>query len=646
VTLRSRRAFIGIAGTAVAGAAAFGDLYAQRRAAHSEASTEILDGVGDPRFRELAPFKDPLRIPAILEPSADRMNDVDMVNATIRLHSQLPPTHMWTYAGHFPGPTITVAKGVRYRIAWNNRLTGTSPVKAVWVDPEGPFPGRLPYNVPGSNSGRSRPEVDALTAWTTVHLHGGQQSGIYDGATDCGVATGETQLAEYLHDFSAHLFYHDHAMAVTALNVSSGLVGNVVIADDQANLGLPQGRYEIPLMISDVNFETDTFGRLTGQLLVKRVLLGQDAYRNSQTTPRSIPFFGPFTMVNGVVWPHLDVEARSYRFRFVNASAARAYRLVVVDAETGMPVRGAMTLVGTDLGLLGEPRPIDEALSLSTAERADIVIDFAAHPGRRLNLINTVAGQPVGSVAPLALIAHPEIMQFRVEDTGRPSTRTAMPARLASDFHRLVAADVPQATVERVVVTGYDRSGLMPQLWEMKEVVAAPATGGTTVQLIDGTKSRTFRRVATTFEDTTTFFATADTWEKWTFINLVPPGSPPIDHPMHIHLMSFQIIDRRSVDVTAVNVSADRATIPITVGQPLAILPEESGWKDTVTVHANTLVTVAGRIAGKTGKVVYHCHFLDHEDEGMMRPLVVMPAAIRTIHSMLMNMMDDDASTM
>lgn len=96
-------------------------------------------------------------------------------------------------------------------------------------------------------------------------------------------------------------------------------------------------------------------------------------------------------MVNGVVWPHLDVEARSYRFRFVNASAARAYRPVVVDAETGTPVRGAMTLIGTDLGLLGEPTPIDEALALSTAERADVVIDFAAYPGRRLNLVNTVA---------------------------------------------------------------------------------------------------------------------------------------------------------------------------------------------------------------------------------------------------------------
>src|SRR4029078_5582180 len=90
------------------------------------------------------------------------------------------------------------------------------------------------------------------------------------------------------------------------------------------------------------------------------------------TIPRSLPFFGPFTMVNGVVWPHLEVEARRYPFRLLNTSPNRAYRLAVIDGRTGAPVRGAMTLIGTDLGLLDKPHPVPQALALSDARRGDV----------------------------------------------------------------------------------------------------------------------------------------------------------------------------------------------------------------------------------------------------------------------------------
>ncbi|WP_351232419.1 multicopper oxidase domain-containing protein [Streptomyces sp. NPDC002133] len=124
---------------------------------------------------------------------------------------------MWTYRGHFPGPTIEVRSGQRVRVAWNNKLKGAIPVKAVWVRSEGPGPGLLPYNRPGSQGGSPRPEEDRLTAWTTVHVHGGHQNAINDGAADYAVARGHAQLAEYVNDQAAtHLFYRDHAMAVTS----------------------------------------------------------------------------------------------------------------------------------------------------------------------------------------------------------------------------------------------------------------------------------------------------------------------------------------------------------------------------------------------------------------------------------------------
>jgi spore coat protein A len=128
-----------------------------------------LPGVSEPTHATLTPFRDPLRIPPTLRPGANGVTEIDLVEARLRLHSQMPPTRLWTYRGHFPGPTIEARSGHKFRVAWNNELSGTMPVKAVWVHPEGPGPGLLPYNRPGSAGSFARPEIDSLTAWTSVH---------------------------------------------------------------------------------------------------------------------------------------------------------------------------------------------------------------------------------------------------------------------------------------------------------------------------------------------------------------------------------------------------------------------------------------------------------------------------------------------
>ena len=635
-----RRAFIIGAGATVAGAVAVGAVGLVTAPHPGASATATLDGVNTPQFAELTPFKDPLRTPVTLRPSPDGITEVAMVDAAIRLHSQLPPTRMWTYNGHFPGPTVETRKGQPVRIAWTNKLTGTCPVKAVWMPGDGPGPGRLPYNMAGSAGAFPRPEIASLTAWTTVHLHGGHQNAIHDGATEYGVTPGNSQLCEYPNDVATHLFYHDHAMSVTALNVISGLVGNYFVRDDdERRLDLPTGRYETPLTITDANFDTDSHGNLTGQLLAKRVLAANVSSPAPGSIPRSLPFYGPFTMVNGVVWPHLDVEAARYRFRLVNASPTRSYRLVVIDERTRQPMRGVMTLVGTDMGLLGEPHVIDEALSLAPAERADIVIDFAGYPGQQLTVVNTQAGSAPGRPVLDANIPHPEVIQFRVAQQS-PRAKP-LPPVLSRSFRRLSSADVPLHAIERFVLTGYDKTGAMPQLWEMQDLGTDDPGDGPIVQVALPGGIRNLRCVATKFEDTTTYFAKPESWEKWTFINVAGVHTS-ISHPMHIHLMSFQIIDRRSVDPSGLDFRAVATRKPITVGDALPILPQESGWKDTVNVQPNSMVTIAGQFASATGKVVYHCHSLDHEDEGMMRPIVVMPTPINEIHMLLMAMMNRD----
>ncbi|MER6437556.1 multicopper oxidase domain-containing protein [Streptomyces sp. NPDC001185] len=637
----TRRSLLGMAGftTAAVAVGGAGLLKGNNSTNEKPVAADILEGAGEPTSTHLTPFKDPLRIPPTLRLRGDDITEIDLVSARVRLHSQMPSTRLWTYAGHFPGPTLEARGGQKARVAWNNKLTGTTPVKAVWVHPEGPGPGLLPYNRPGSEGGFARPEVDALTAWTTVHVHGGHQNALSDGAAEYGVTAGDGQLAEYANDQeAAHLFYHDHAMSVTSLNVAAGLIGNYMVRDkEEARLDLPRGDHEIPLTLQDVNFETDAKGRLTGQILVKRIIGGPDAPMPGAIPP-ALATLNPFTMVNGVVWPYLDVEARAYRLRLVNVSGARVYRLAVVDEETGKLVRGAMKLVGTDLGLLGRPQTIAETLSLSPAERADVVIDFAAFAGRRLKLVNTIEGQAVGAALPDFMIPFPEVMQFRVENRRRAAY--SVPTTLSPTFRKITAADVPHGATERFVVLSFDRTGAMPQLWEMREVAAdtAPGSGIVKIDMPGGT--RTLRRTGTMFEDTTTFFAASGTWEKWHFVSVAPAGVP-IYHPMHIHLMNFQVVDRRTVDGSGMDFAAGRTTKPITLGAAVPVAPEESGWKDTITVNANTLVTVAGRLARQTGKVMYHCHILDHEDEGMMRPFVIMPPAVHGIHDMLMGMNGD-----
>jgi FtsP/CotA-like multicopper oxidase with cupredoxin domain len=247
VTRTSRRAFFGLTGAAVAGTAIAG-VQLVRESSASTASLDLatggsapLGGPSTPAYKTLEPFRDPLRIPPVLRPSGDGVTQIRLVGAEIRLHSQLPATPMWTYEGHYPGPTIEVQQNYKIRIAWQNQLQGTTPVRAVYAPPAGPFPGLLNANKPGRDGQPLRPEIAALTPWITTHLHGGHQHAFADGMADCGVIPGNAQLAEYGNDGSpAHLFYHDHAMPITAINFMSGLMGHYIIKDPRADrLGLP-----------------------------------------------------------------------------------------------------------------------------------------------------------------------------------------------------------------------------------------------------------------------------------------------------------------------------------------------------------------------------------------------------------------------
>src|SRR5258708_4651144 len=391
-------------------------------------------------------FKDCLRVPPILHPpQADDQRyrlRLNMRSAAVQLHSELPPREVWTYEGSLPGPTIEVSRGQHVQVEWINAIPEDQPYPITAVTaPDGS------QNEPG-RSGRPRNQtVATLPAWTVVHVHGGRTAAVSDGWTENAALAGQCNTSDYTNDQQATLlWYHDHAMGITRFNVYAGLAGLYMIRDaEEEALHLPAGPYEIPLLFQDRNLDTALDGSLTGRLLHK-------------IEDSTMEFFGPFTLVNGTIWPHLPVEARQYRLRLLNGSNARIYRLVLLD-ESATPAPDKINQIGTDGGLLGQPGDIPhEGLILSPAERADLIVDFRALRGQRLTLVNTAgapfdnspATQPPGMPDPANRLPHPAVMEFRV--SSQPvDDPFVLPTTLSPSYRRLEHERLPPDHQHRVV---------------------------------------------------------------------------------------------------------------------------------------------------------------------------------------------------
>jgi spore coat protein A len=254
-----------------------------------------------------------------------------------------------------------------------------------------------------------------------------------DGWTENIAAPGQPVLDLYPNDQRATmLWYHDHVMGVTRFNVYAGLAGLWIVRDErERELELPEAPpYELPLLLTDRNFDTYEDGTLSGDLLHK-------------TDPDVMECFSPFTAVNGTVWPHLDVEPTTYRFRLLNGSNARTYRLVLT--RNGEPDHGRIVQIGTEGGLLQGPVSIPhQGLVLASAERADLLVDFSdLAAGTELTLWNTATAPFDGSgIDPTSagradldgLLPYPEVLRIRVGEGARSAWR--VPQVLATDFRR------------------------------------------------------------------------------------------------------------------------------------------------------------------------------------------------------------------
>ncbi|MCF0077236.1 multicopper oxidase domain-containing protein [Streptomyces lomondensis] len=600
-------------------------------------------GIEEPQERaqapapaELTPYVAPLPVPPVLRPASGdvlRETEIALRPAWVRLHPQLPPTLMWGYDGQVPGPTIEVRRGQRVRIAWTNRIPKDSEYPVTSVEVKLRRDGRPQSSTePGRDGFEPNKDVAALPAWSVTHLHGAQTGGGNDGWADNAVAFGDAQLSEYPNDHAAvQWWYHDHAMNITRWNVMAGLYGTYLVRDDEEDaLRLPSGEREIPLLLADRNLDTDEDGRLNGRLLHKTVIVQE---KNPETgKPVSLPFTGPYTTVNGRIWPYAGVDAGWYRFRLVNASNARIYDLVLVDEENN-PVPGVLHQIGSDGGLLPRPVPVDfdaalPALTAAPAERFDLLADFRGLAGRTLRLVNKGRNQPPGVPDPQGDVPYPAVMEFRIGESCEPDT-FELPTVLSGSFRRLTHAIEHGHRLVVLTPPATKGAGGHPEMWEMAEVehpgdIQVPTDGIIQIQGPDG-KTRTYRRTARTFNDALGYTLAEGSHEQWSFLNLAP-----IVHPMHIHLADFQLLGRDAYDVSGFDpaVGGTRTPIRYDAGTAIPLAPNELGWKDVFRVPGNQTLRVMGKFDGAHGRFMYHCHLLEHEDMGMMRPFVVMPAQV------------------
>ena len=641
----------------------------------------------------LTPYVGDLPIPAKIRPDRWGRLKLYMLPANVQLHPELPAsTKAWTY--HYSpdpsgikvplGPTIEVREGQKLRVDFTNALfDGESPAQhpvvavhdlPVYVRYAGTEEFHAPENLPGFTCGKHDHTVPDLPPWTVVHLHGGRTDANSDGWPENAIYPGQTQHDVYTNNQpGTMLWYHDHGMGITRLNVYAGLAGLYFIrAPQEEALGLPcRSPYEIPLVIQDraLTCEGDHGGEVPPhQLLHKTGTAGGDPIpvtEGSDVTVDQAPmeFFGPLTMVNGCIWPRHAIRASVYRLRILNGSNARTYRLRFTDAE-GTLLTVPMQMLGSDGGLLARPvdlnvpeRPFSGSITLAPAERVDVLVDFSGFANRSVELRN-FAGSPFGGADaslddPLSeFLPYPQVMRFDVgasrnryqflpEDTELlPSARPWELAEVMSSNH---------AKVQRLMALVEDDNGVL-QLMEctlQKDADGHPVVWAEGDPLPQNTLalrqpgqdiSFLYCLLPGMFNDPVRYLARDGDVEIWKVINL--SGDT---HPVHVHLIQFKLLARDRYSEPEHDTGDGYETHFDTSVDVVALDEADRGWKDTIRVDPMELVTLAipfrdyaanevgvddGRPIGVTGRYVYHCHILEHEDHEMMRPYVVMPPAV------------------
>ncbi len=456
---------------------------------------------------KLVKYLEPLPLPGagivVATPSAPNTFSFTQRQISRQLHPQLPPTPLWAYddgsglggqAGSF-GMAVVAQSGTPLTVNYTHNLPATYPS---WI----PVDTRL---TPMGN------DVRLMT-----HLHGGFVAATSDGnpaITPDGFGPGETQTVLYTnqppHMPASLLWFHDHGMGTTRLNVFAGLAAAYIVRDEfdtghEPNpIGIPGGAYEIPLVVQDRQFNVDGTFRYPVSDIEGVTWIGE--------------YFGDVMLVNGKVWPYLNVEPRMYRLRILNGCNAR-----ILNLDIGGPT---FWQIGAEGGLFDVPVQVKEMVLPVTT---------------RFITLNEI---------------DPEEITWYLNLNG-------------------LHFDEPATETPRV-----------------------------------------------------------GTVEDWVYVNLTGDT-----HPMHMHLVTFQVVGRTPFAAEAYEaayggpngVPGGIDPTPFATGPMLPPAPEERGFKDTVKANPGYFTTIRAKFELPDGVIapqtyVHHCHIVEHEDNDMMRPFTVMP---------------------
>lgn len=619
-------------------------------------------------------------------------------------------------AGTYIGPVIVTTRGQPTQIRFVNNLGDTAGTHIIawvnatdqtlhWADPlnDGAnmcaHMGGMPM---GDCAAHYQGPIPAVP-----HLHGGEVPAVLDGGPDAWFTSDGSHHghAYYTHPGvpvapneavyrypngpeAAPLWFHDHVLGATRLNVYAGLAGAYLIINPELALppglhpvGLQQGAggpldFTIPLVIQDRMFDVN------GQLFFPNLGINPEH-------PYWIPeFVGDTIVVNGKAWPYLNVGPRRYRFLFINGSNARTYEMFLVNPATKM-MGPPIWQIETDGGYLDAPVRIDPnaavlpRLVLMPGERAGVIIDFAGLAGQTLILRN-VGRTPFPKGAPPNGSTLGQILQIRVNQPFVGPDLSYDPASLIPLRPPMIRLVNPAVGALAAGVTANKTRQLT-----LNEVMGA---GGPLEVLVNNTKWSGERPdgtippgfTAVSVGGVTEYYSELPdegTTEVWEIVNLTADA-----HPIHTHLTQFQLINRQKFNTNKYNGAYAAAFPGSTMIDPMTGLPyppgvyipafgppmdyntgnpralggnpditpflqgplmppaaNEAGWKDTVIMYPGQVTRIAVRYAPYDKPIndpnlyynfdpnvmghgyVWHCHIIDHEDNEMMRPYAVNP---------------------
>ena len=437
----------------------------------------------------------PLRFP----PPFTNGGTMTLAQSNIQVFPSLAMTQVVAINGSYPGPTVRLLRGAALTVHFQNNLSEPA----------------------------------------TIHWHGLAAPELMDGHPKDSVAPGGSYTYTYqVTQRAGTYFYHSHADMLTGKHVYKGFAGFFIVDDPAENtFGLPNGNYDIPLLIQDrrtVDIPQFTYNPGMPELM--------DGY------------LGDTPLVNGTPDPYFNVDKTTYRFRILNGSNARVYKIAIVD---GGNIEKSFTVIGTDGGLKDYPAAGVTSFMLSPAERVEIVFDFSSFSiGQSL----TLKSQPFGL---LTGTYHQGIDMnlLRFDITGNGNSGGSVPAA----FNPITYYTLAEVTAP-------------PRPFTLS--VAAGSMNIHKINLLSFDINR--------IDWQTPLYAI----EEWKITNATNEY-----HPMHAHGMQFQIYSRNGI-----------TNLP----------PNEKGWKDTVLLNPFDVVRTLVKFNDYKGIYLFHCHNLEHEDDGMM----------------------------